>query len=87
MRPLDAATRAPSATTGERLIRELTDEEQRAVASLERLAKRWPQSLKLFSWSGTLVVVCNNEPFAEADDPNDQILAQIDGIPNDGGDP
>jgi hypothetical protein len=68
-------------------VRDLTGEEQRAVASLERLARRWPQSLMLFSWSGRLVVVCNNQPFAEAGDPDDQILAQIDGIPNDGGDP
>jgi hypothetical protein len=32
----------------------LTDEERKAIASLERLAKRWPQSLKLFSRSGSL---------------------------------
>jgi predicted amidohydrolase len=67
--------------------RALTNEERKAIASLQRLAARWPQSLKLFSWSGSLVVVPAGQSLAEADDPEDLILAQIDGIPNDGGDP
>lgn len=35
----------------------LTDDEVRAIASLKRLAKRWPKSLWLFSASGTLHVM------------------------------
>ena len=34
-----------------------TPEEQRAIATLKRLAKRWPKSLWLFSASGTLTVM------------------------------
>lgn len=68
-------------------MRDLTDEEQRAVDSLQRLAKRWPQTLTLFSWSGSLVIVSTDMPPAAAADPNDAVLAYIAGIPNDGGDP
>lgn len=68
-------------------MRDLTDEEQRAIDSLKRLAKRWPQTLKLYSWSGSLVVVSNDASLLDSYDPNDLILDTIDGIPNDGGDP
>jgi hypothetical protein len=62
--------------------RDLTDEEAAAIRSLKRLAKRWPQTLKLFSWSGSLCVMDNDmEP------TNAAILDDIYGIPNDGGDP
>ncbi len=54
----------------------ITKEEQKAIKSLERLAKRWPQSLSLFSWSGSLCVVKDGVSFG----------AEID-ILNDGGDP
>ena len=60
---------------------EITDEEARAIHSLKRLAKKWPQSLKLFSWSGSLKVTKLN---------NNRILSvvvDIEDIPNDGGDP
>jgi len=30
----------------------LTKAEQKAIASLERLAKKWPKSLYLFGWAG-----------------------------------
>ncbi len=63
-------------------MRDLTDEETRAIRSLKRLARKWPQSLVLFSWSGSLVVMdAKMEPNEEA------TLDFIDGIPNDGGDP
>lgn len=64
----------------------LTDEERRAIASLERLAKRWPQSLMLFSWSGSLTVM-RNESALDSRDLNDLIITTIENIPNDGGDP
>jgi hypothetical protein len=35
----------------------LTEEEEKAIASLKRLAKKWPESLWLFSASGTLTVM------------------------------
>ena len=60
----------------------ITKEEQKAIASLERLAKKWPKTLKLFSHSGSLVV--------EKLDPNICLpirVASIVGIKNDGGDP
>lgn len=70
---------------------ELTKEEQNAIHSLERLAKRWPKTLWLFSASGTLEVyklrgegeqvhVSNGSV-----DPN-YCVTTIHGIPNDGGD-
>lgn len=39
----------------------LTKEEQKAIASLKRLAKRFPKSLELLGWSGTLVVLKNDK--------------------------
>jgi hypothetical protein len=68
----------------------LTDEERRAIASLKRLAKRWPESLWLFSGSGMLCVMRagpNGEHVHTANggiDPNFH-LDTID-ISNDGGD-
>ena len=64
---------------------DLTDEERKAIAALERLAKRWPQSLKLFSWSGTLCVIRADTSLL--DNPEAAVITTIDGIPNDGGDP
>lgn len=69
-------------------MRELTEQEAKAVRSLERLASRWPQSLKLFSAAGSLVVL-DAEQTSLADErlSEDDVLATINGIPNDGGDP
>ncbi len=35
----------------------ISKEEERAIASLQRLAKKWPKNLWLFSASGTLCVM------------------------------
>ena len=59
----------------------ITSEEAAAILSLKRLAKKWPQSLRLFSWSGALIVVKRNSDDIEAE------IASISGIPNEGGDP
>jgi hypothetical protein len=59
----------------------ITPEEAAAIRSLKRLAKKWPQSLRLFSWSGTLMVVKRNSDDIDAE------IATIEGIPNGGGDP
>lgn len=56
----------------------LSSAEQDAIKALEKLAKKWPKTLMLFSWSGSLVVVRNR---------GGEVLASIRGIPNDGGDP
>ena len=64
---------------------DLTKEERNAIAALERLAKRWPPSLMLFSWAGTLCVMPAGR--LPGPDPEGAILATIQGIPNDGGDP
>jgi hypothetical protein len=64
---------------------ELTPDERNAIKSLERLAKRWPQSLMLFSASGTLCVMPNDGCPPTGRDQS-EILASIQGIPNDGGD-
>ncbi len=52
--------------------------ERMAVIQLHKLAALWPSTLYLFSWSGSLVV-------ARTD--TNEIVAYIEGIPNDGGDP
>jgi hypothetical protein len=70
---------------------EPTAEEAKAIASLQRLAKRWPETLWLFSASGALHVMRKGEngehvyldQFGGVDP--DYSLATID-IPNDGGD-
>lgn len=64
--------------------RDLTEDERRAIRGLKRLAKTWPKSLKLFSWSGSLVIFCADDDLSDA---NSSMLDHIDGIPNDGGDP
>jgi hypothetical protein len=64
----------------------LTGEEIKAIASLERLARHWPQSLTLFSAASTLVVIRTDTSLL--DSPyDDVVITQIVGIPNDGGDP
>jgi hypothetical protein len=66
---------------------DLTAEERRAVDTLVRLGKRWPPTLRLFSWSGALVI----EDLAGGA-PREGRIRTIDGVPpirilNDGGDP
>jgi hypothetical protein len=72
---------------------EPTAEERRAIATLQRLAKRWPKSLWLFSGAGSLCVMRNRQDGSRAVvedmedggvDP-DYCLTTIN-IPNDGGD-
>lgn len=72
--------------------RPLTEGEAKAIRSLQRLAKRWPESLTLFSWSGSLVIFKTDEwgghmGGGPRDNANDYVVDYIDGIPNDGGDP
>jgi len=67
-----------------------TDEERKAIASLERLAKKWPRSLTLQSMSGSLHVMHTDDCMLPIErgggcDP-DKVIVHIDGIPNDGGD-
>jgi len=62
----------------------VTKEEVKAMKALERLSKKWPNSLQLFGWAGTLTVLKKNE--------EDKFVC-VDGICNlrgmycDGGDP
>ena len=69
---------------------DLTPDERRAIASLERLARRWPKSLMLFSWSGALCIVKlddNGGSPLHGPDPSSHVVTTIKGIRNDGGDP
>ena len=70
---------------------ELAGREQVAVRSLKRLAGRWPETLGLFAWSGTLMVIRlrdGNWPLdARGAMDQGQIVATISGITTDGGDP
>jgi hypothetical protein len=68
---------------------ELTKEERNAVRCLEQLAKRWPESLELFAWAGTLVVlrVPDGEEPAHKHSMTERVVARILGIRCDGGDP
>jgi hypothetical protein len=59
----------------------ITPEEAAAIRSLKRLAKKWPNSRRLFWWSGTLMVTKRNSNDIDAE------IAIINGIANDGGDP
>ena len=69
---------------------EPTEEERKAIASLKRLARRWPKSLWLFSGAGSLCVMKRRQDgeryLVEGGGMDtDAVLATID-IPNDGGD-
>ena len=55
-------------------------EEQRAIKALQRLANKWPETLILFSWSGSLVVMKELGHLKA-------VVGDISGIRNDGGDP
>jgi hypothetical protein len=59
----------------------ITPEEAAAIRSLKRLARKWPNSLMLLSWSGSLHVTKRNSNDIDA------LIATILNIPNDGGDP
>lgn len=67
----------------------LDDDERRAIASLKRLAKRWPRSLTLASMGGSLYVLPtahHDLPGGQGVDP-DSVLAYLGSdIPNTGGD-
>lgn len=60
---------------------EITKEELSAIRSLERLARKWPDSLRLFSWAGSLQIT------KEDSDGRQATVQGIRGIENDGGDP
>lgn len=67
-----------------------TSQERAAIATLKRLAKRWPKTLWLFSAAGSLCVMRNGpdgRPVTVSDSGMDQdyVLDTID-IPNSGGD-
>ena len=69
--------------------RPATEEELAAIASLKRLAKRWPRSLTLASMGGSLVVYHTDDERMSAgiaETRAQAVLDQITGIPNDGGD-
>lgn len=61
---------------------DLTEEEKRTVATLKRLAKKWPKSLHLFSWSGSLHVMKPGDGRSHSESS-----ITIINIPNSGGDP
>lgn len=68
---------------------DLTPEEASVVRSLQRLAKRWPRSLTLVSMGGALSVIHTRDCRFDAGggmERQEAILADIDGIPNTGGD-
>lgn len=68
---------------------ELTAEEKRAVASLKRLAGRWPRSLTVASMGGSLVVVRTGDErfdYGGSLERQEAVVADIYGIPNTGGD-
>jgi hypothetical protein len=69
--------------------RALSQEEENAIASLRRLAKRWPPTLTLFSAAGSLVVTHTYDDLGpyEGGEFEKHVKATIRGIPNDGGDP
>lgn len=67
---------------------ECTEEENKLIDSLKRLAKRWKKEgkdLMLFSWSGSLCVV--KKSCIDMDVFSRGIVEYIVGITNDGGDP
>jgi hypothetical protein len=67
----------------------LTIDEHAAIQAMHRLAKRWPQTIKLVSMGGSLHIIHTaDERFHDPDNQvrAESVLTSIDGIPNDGGD-
>lgn len=65
----------------------LTEQERKAIASLKRLAKNWPDSLWLFSQNGNLLVIRKDiEGRRHPGSPQEYEVTNITGIDNDGGD-
>lgn len=69
---------------------ELTKEEEKAIASLKRLEKRWPDTLWLFSASGKLCVMRKGEgghhPTTHTGGVDADYIVDTVDIENDGGD-
>lgn len=73
------------------MARDLTDAEAKAVRSLKRVAKTWPETLWLFSASGTLCVMVKGEDGDRMRTPDgmgfdSSGVAETVKIENDGGD-
>jgi hypothetical protein len=65
---------------------DLTPREYAAIEALREVSERWPDTLMLFSWSGTLVVF-RKEDFRSGKSLHDIPQWDVHGITNDGGDP
>lgn len=65
---------------------DLTEDEARAITSLQRLARSWPSSLMLASMAGQLHVMRRADALAGDGLNQDAVVADISGIPNTGGD-
>lgn len=63
---------------------ELTEEEEKAIASLRRLGKRWPRTLLLFGGSGSAISV--RKPDENGSYGIQREVDTVAGFPNDGGD-
>jgi len=59
----------------------VTKEEEKAIKSLKRLAKKWPESLTVFGWSGNMHILKRD------DEGMDASICSIYEIHCDGGDP
>lgn len=66
----------------------LTRQEQAAIAALQRIARTWPRTLTLASMGGDIVVIRTADPRFINDNGrrDDAVIADINGIPNTGGD-
>jgi hypothetical protein len=68
----------------------MTQEEKRAIATLKRLAAKWPRSLWLFSAAGRLCVMRSGPDGRPVTLPSgsvdDKMVVCTINIPNDGGD-
>lgn len=68
---------------------DLSNDERRAIASLKRLAKRWPKTLWLFTNGDISILKCDEDGGrAHVGESIDQsyVVATIVGILSDGGD-
>lgn len=70
--------------------RALTAEETKAIAALQRVAKKWPRTLTLASMAGSLVVVSTDDDVFQGGggpERSEGVLAYLGSdIPNTGGD-
>jgi hypothetical protein len=71
-----------STELSENNVDSVTEEEEAAIASLKRVAKRWPKTLRLIhsGCAGTTLYVCRANPAVDGDLNRLEVLTTVNGF-------